>query len=192
MTVHKIGTREEWLSARLLLLEAEKELTQCGDELTKWRQKLPWVRIDKQYRFETDEGTVHFDLFRRHSQLLVYHFMFGPEYTGGCTACSAIADGFTFHLEHHDVAMIVVSRAPIAAIRDYKRRMGWTSTWPSRWIAISTTALTYPLLKNSSGLTASITIIAYSHRNPTRAAMTRFDRASIYDPRNPGQAITRP
>ena len=135
MTDHKIGTREEWLAARLELLKAEKELTRRSDELAQWRQRLPWVRIDKEYRFETDEGTASLaDLFRRRSQLLVYHFMFGPEYTGGCPACSAVADGFNgfaVHLENHDVAMIAVSRAPIAALQAYKRRMGWTFTWAS-------------------------------------------------------------
>ena len=135
MTDHKIGTREEWLAARLELLKAEKELTRRSDELAQWRQRLPWVRIDKEYRFETDEGTASLaDLFRGRSQLLVYHFMFGPEYTAGCPACSAIADGFNgfaVHLEHHDVAMIAVSRAPIAALQAYKRRMGWTFTWAS-------------------------------------------------------------
>ena len=135
MTDHKIGTREEWLAERLELLKAEKELTRRSDELAQWRQRLPWVRIDKEYRFETDEGMASLaDLFRGRSQLLVYHFMFGPEYTDGCPACSAIADGFNgfaVHLEHHDVAMIAVSRAPIAALQAYKRRMGWTFTWAS-------------------------------------------------------------
>ena len=135
MTDHKIGTREEWLAARLELLKAEKALTRRNDELAQWRQKLPWVRIDKEYRFETDEGMASLaDLFRGRSQLLVYHFMFGPEYTGGCPACSAIADsfnGFAVHLENHDVSMIAVSRAPIAALQAYKRRMGWTFTWAS-------------------------------------------------------------
>jgi predicted dithiol-disulfide oxidoreductase (DUF899 family) len=132
---HKIGTREEWLATRLELLKAEKELTQRSDELAQWRQRLPWVRIDKEYRFETDEGMASLaDLFRGRSQLLIYHFMFGPEYTGGCPACSAIADGFNgfaVHLENHDVAMIAVSRAPLAALQAYKRRMGWTFTWAS-------------------------------------------------------------
>ena len=135
MTDHKIGTREEWLAARLELLKAEKALTRHNDELAQWRQNLPWVRIDKEYRFETDEGTASLaDLFRGRSQLLVYHFMFGPEYTGGCPACSAIADGFNgfaVHLEHHDVTMIAVSRAPIASLQAYKRRMGWTFMWAS-------------------------------------------------------------
>jgi predicted dithiol-disulfide oxidoreductase (DUF899 family) len=135
MTDHKIGTREEWLAARLELLKAEKELTRRSDELAQWRQRLPWVRIDKEYRFETDEGMASLvDLFRGRSQLLIYHFMFGPEYTGGCPACSAVADGFNVfavHLENHDVAMIAVSRAPIAALQTYKRRMGWTFTWAS-------------------------------------------------------------
>jgi predicted dithiol-disulfide oxidoreductase (DUF899 family) len=132
---HKVATREEWLAARLELLNAEKELTRRSDELAQWRQRLPWVRIDKEYRFGTDEGTASLaSLFRGCSQLLVYHFMFGPEYTGGCPACSAIADGFNgfaVHLEHHDVAMIAVSRAPIAALQAYKRRMGWKFRWAS-------------------------------------------------------------
>ena len=135
MTDHKIGTREEWLAARLELLKAEKDLTRRSDELAQWRQRLPWVRIDKDYRFETDEGMASLvDLFGGRSQLLIYHFMFGPEYKGGCPACSAVADGFNgfaVHLEHHDVAMIAVSRAPIAALQAYKRRMGWKFTWAS-------------------------------------------------------------
>jgi predicted dithiol-disulfide oxidoreductase (DUF899 family) len=135
MTDHTIGTREEWRAARLELLEAEKELTRRSDELAQRRQELPWVRIDKEYRFQTDEGSASFsDLFRGRSQLLMYHFMFGPEYTAGCPACSAIADGFNgsvVHLEHHDVAMIAVSRAPIAKLQQYKRRMGWTFPWAS-------------------------------------------------------------
>ena len=135
MTDHKTGTREEWLAARLELLKSEKELTRRSDELAQQRQRMPWVRIDKEYRFETDEGMASLaDLFRGRSQLIVYHFMFGPEYRGGCPACSANADGFNgfaVHLQHHDVAMIAVSRAPIAALQAYKRRMGWTFTWAS-------------------------------------------------------------
>jgi predicted dithiol-disulfide oxidoreductase (DUF899 family) len=135
MTNHRTGTREEWLAARIELLEAEKELTRRGDELTRQRQQLPWVPIEKDYRFETDDGTASLaDLFGGRSQLLIYHFMFGPEYTAGCPACSAIADGFNgsvVHLEHHDVAMMAVSLAPIAAIQAYKRRMGWTFPWAS-------------------------------------------------------------
>jgi predicted dithiol-disulfide oxidoreductase (DUF899 family) len=135
MTDHKIGTREEWLAARLELLKEEKALTRRSDELAQRRQRLPWVRIDKEYRFETDEGMASLaDLFRGRSQLLIYHFMFGPEYSGGCPACSAIADGFNgfaVHLEHHDVAMIAVSRAPIGSLQAYKRSMGWTFTWAS-------------------------------------------------------------
>ena len=115
MTDRKIGTREEWLAVRLELLDAEKELTRRSDELARRRQELPWVRIDKEYSFETDEGTASLaDLFRGRSQLLVYHFMFGPEYTAGCSACSAIADGFNgfaVHLANHDVMLWAVSRA---------------------------------------------------------------------------------
>jgi predicted dithiol-disulfide oxidoreductase (DUF899 family) len=135
MTDHKIGTQEEWLEARLKLLEAEKALTRRGDELAQWRRELPWVRVDKAYRFETDEGTASLaDLFRGRSQLLVYHFMFGSDYTAGCPACSAIADGFdgfAVHLADHDVTLAAVSRAPLAKIQAYKRRMGWSFPWAS-------------------------------------------------------------
>ena len=135
MTRHMTGTREEWLAARLELLEAEKELTRCGDELARRRQELPWVRVDKEYRFETNEGSASFaELFRGRSQLLVYHFMFGPDYSVGCPSCSAIADGFngfTLHLANHDVMLSAVSRAPLAKLQAYKRRMGWTFPWAS-------------------------------------------------------------
>src|SRR5918999_1550404 len=135
MTDHKIGTREEWLAARRELLEAEKELTRRSDELARRRQELPWVRIDKEYRFETDEGSVSLtDLFQGRSQLLVYHFMFGPDYTAGCPSCSAIADGFNGsvpHLANHDVMLWAVSRAPLAKLQTFKRRMGWSFPWAS-------------------------------------------------------------
>jgi predicted dithiol-disulfide oxidoreductase (DUF899 family) len=129
------GTREEWLAARLELLEAEKELTRRSDELARRRQELPWVRVDKAYRFETDEGSASLaDLFRGRSQLLVYHFMFGPDYTAGCPSCSAIADGFNgfvVHLANHDVTLAAVSRAPLTKLQAFKRRMGWTFPWVS-------------------------------------------------------------
>ena len=135
MTMHKTGTREEWLAARLELLEAEKEITRRSDELARRRQELPWVRIDKQYRFDTEEGSASLaELFRGRSQLLVYHFMFGPDYSAGCPACSAIADGFNgfaVHLANHDVMLCAVSRAPLAKLQAYKRRMGWTFPWAS-------------------------------------------------------------
>jgi predicted dithiol-disulfide oxidoreductase (DUF899 family) len=135
MTKHITGTREEWLAARLDLLQAEKELTRRSDELARRRQELPWVRIDKRYRFETDEGSASLaDLFRGRSQLLVYHFMFGPDYTAGCPSCSAIADGFdgfAVHLANHDVTLSAVSRAPLAKLQAYQRRMGWTFPWAS-------------------------------------------------------------
>ena len=128
MTKHETGTREKWLAARIELLEAEKELTRRSDELARRRRELPWVRIDKDYRFETDEGEASLaDLFQGRSQLLVYHFMFGPDYTAGCPACSAIADGFAgsaVHLANHDVTLMAISRAPIAAIQAYRKRMG--------------------------------------------------------------------
>jgi predicted dithiol-disulfide oxidoreductase (DUF899 family) len=135
LTKNKTGTREEWLAARLELLKAEKELTRRSDELALRRQELLWVPIDKEYRFETDEGSASLaDLFRGRSQLLVYHFMFGPDYTAGCPACSAIADGFegfVVHLANHDVTLSAVSRAPLAKLQAYKRRMGWTFPWAS-------------------------------------------------------------
>jgi predicted dithiol-disulfide oxidoreductase (DUF899 family) len=135
MTPHTTGTREEWLAARLELLDAEKELTRHSDELARQRQQLPWVRIEKDYRFETEEGGASLaDLFRGRSQLLMYHFMFGPDFTAGCPVCSTIADGFSgsvVHLENHDVAMMAVSLAPIDAIQAYKHRMGWSFPWAS-------------------------------------------------------------
>src|SRR5258706_4570941 len=135
MTTHITGTREEWLAARLELLAAEKQLTRRSDELARRRQELPWVRVDKEYRFETDEGSASLaDLFRGRSQLLVYHFMFGPDYKAGCPSCSAIADGFNgfaVHLASHDVTHAAVSRAPLGKLQDYKRRMGWTFPWAS-------------------------------------------------------------
>jgi predicted dithiol-disulfide oxidoreductase (DUF899 family) len=135
MTPHTTGTREEWLAARLELLGAEKDLTRRSDELARQRQELPWVRIEKDYRFETDEGSASLvDLFRGRSQLLIYHFMFGPEYTAGCPSCSAIADGFdgsVIHLCKHDVAFCAMSRAPLPKLQAYKRRMGWSFPWVS-------------------------------------------------------------
>src|SRR5262245_45442802 len=128
MQTHPTGTREEWLAARLELLAAEKELTRRGDEVARRRQELPWVRVDKAYRFETDEGGATLpDLFRGRSQLLVYHFMFGPDYKAGCASCSTIADafnGFAVHLGNHDVMLAAVSRAPLAKGQAYKRGLG--------------------------------------------------------------------
>src|SRR5436190_22080170 len=135
MANHKTGTREEWMAARKKLLKAEKELTRRSDEVARKRQELPWVPIEKDYRFETDEGSASLaDLFRGRSQLLVYHFMFGPEYKAGCPSCSAIADGFNgfaIHLANHDVMLWAVSRAPLAQLQEYKKRMGWTFPWAS-------------------------------------------------------------
>jgi predicted dithiol-disulfide oxidoreductase (DUF899 family) len=137
MTGHKVGTRDEWLAARLELLEAEKELTRRSDRLAQQRQELPWVRIDTDYRFDTDEGPASLaDLFAGCSQLLVYHFMFGPDYNAGCPSCSAIADGFSgsvVHLANHDVTLTAMSRAPLAKIQAYKRRMGWSFPFASSY-----------------------------------------------------------
>src|SRR5262245_18939752 len=131
----KVVSREVWLAARLELLKAEKQLTRRSDEMARRRQALPWVQVDKAYRFETDEGSATLaDLFKGRSQLLIYHFMFGPDYKAGCPSCSAIADGFdgfAVHLANHDVTLCAVSRAPFAKLQAYKRRMGWTFPWAS-------------------------------------------------------------
>jgi len=135
MREHRIGTREEWLAARLELLRAEKDHTRRGDELARQRQALPWVPVEKPYRFDTEEGEAALeDLFRGRSQLLVYHFMFGPDWSAGCPSCSAIADGFdrsVVHLANHDVTLQAVSRAPLAKLLAYRRRMGWSFPWAS-------------------------------------------------------------
>jgi predicted dithiol-disulfide oxidoreductase (DUF899 family) len=135
MPTHRTGTREQWLAERLELLKAEKELTRRSDELARQRQELPWVRIEKEYRFDTDNGNASLaDLFQGRSQLLIYHFMFGPDYKEGCPTCSSIADGFNgvaVHLANHDVMLCAVSRAPLEKLRAYKRRMGWTFPWAS-------------------------------------------------------------
>jgi predicted dithiol-disulfide oxidoreductase (DUF899 family) len=135
MNTHKTATRDQWLTARLQLLEAEKALTRRSDEVARQRQALPWVRLDKTYRFETDNGNATLaELFQGRSQLLVYHFMFGPDYTAGCPSCSAIADGFdplVIHLANHDVTLMAISRAPLVKLQAYKRRMGWTFPWAS-------------------------------------------------------------
>jgi predicted dithiol-disulfide oxidoreductase (DUF899 family) len=135
MTTHTTGTREQWLEARLRLLNAEKELTRRSDELVEQRQALPWVHIDKPYQFDTDEGKASLpELFKGRSQLMVYHLMFGPDYTAACPSCSAIADGLNavqIHLAHHDVMLMAISRAPLAKLQAYKKRMGWTFPWAS-------------------------------------------------------------
>jgi predicted dithiol-disulfide oxidoreductase (DUF899 family) len=140
MTNHKPGTREEWLAARRELLDAEKEHMRQGDQLAKRRQELPWVRIEKEYRFETDEGVASLaDLFRGRSQLLVYHFMFGygddvDEHNPGCTGCSFVADHFDAvvpHLNSHDVTLVAESIGQLDELRLYKQRMGWRFPWVS-------------------------------------------------------------
>ncbi|MBS0532466.1 MAG: DUF899 domain-containing protein [Proteobacteria bacterium] len=135
MPTHMTTTRDKWLEARLDLLAAEKDLTRRSDEVARLRQQLPWVRVDKDYRFDTDEGERSLkDLFGGRSQLLVYHFMFGPNYEAGCASCSAIADGFNgiaVHLANHDVTLWAASRAPLPKLRAFKQRMGWTFPWAS-------------------------------------------------------------
>lgn len=135
MKNRKIGTYDEWIAARMKLLKAEKELTRRGDKVARQRQQLPWVRIGKTYRFETEEGTASLaDLFKGRSQLIVYHFMFGPAYNAGCPTCSATADSFNGvlpHLEARDATMICVSRAPLKKLLAYRRRMGWSFNWAS-------------------------------------------------------------
>jgi predicted dithiol-disulfide oxidoreductase (DUF899 family) len=132
---HRIGTREGWLEARLKLLKEEKELTRRSDEVARHRTEMPWVKINKAYQFETEKGVISLsDLFEGRSQLLIYHFMFVPDYKAGCPSCSAIADGFNgiaVHLTNHDVMFTAVSRAPFAKLQAYKQRMGWTFPWAS-------------------------------------------------------------
>lgn len=134
-TSHPVGTREQWLAARLDLLAAEKAHTRQADELARRRQSLPWVRVDADYRFATDAGDASLaDLFHGRSQLIVYHFMFGEDYTAGCPSCSMIADGFdgfTTHLARHDLMLWAVSRAPLAKLLAFRRRMGWSFPWAS-------------------------------------------------------------
>jgi predicted dithiol-disulfide oxidoreductase (DUF899 family) len=130
-----VGTREEWLEARQALLAEEKDLTRRSDELARKRQELPWVPVEKEYVFDSEEGPKTLgELFDGRSQLLVYHFMFGPEYTAGCPTCSVVADsfeGFIVHLNHHDVTMLCISLAPLEKLQAYKRRMGWSFPWAS-------------------------------------------------------------
>ena len=185
MTGHKIGTREEWLAARLQLLDAEKELTRRSDELARQRQELPWVRIEKEYQFDTDEGAASLaDLFRGRSQLLVYHFMFGPDYTAGCPACSAIADGFNgfvVHLANHDVMLWAVSRAPLAKLQAYKQRMGWSFPWASSFGSDFNYdfQVGYSEEQRQSGAastTSARSISARPRRSATRGAIRRVGR----------------
>ena len=135
MTEHKVGTREEWLAARDALLEREKELTRLGDELTRERLDLPWVRVEKEYTFDTEQGQKTLaELFDGRSQLLVYNFMFGPEYEAGCPVCSSGADmysGAVEHLEARDVTFLCISRAPLEKLLAYRERMGWKFPWVS-------------------------------------------------------------
>jgi predicted dithiol-disulfide oxidoreductase (DUF899 family) len=135
MTEHKTATRDEWLAARLDLLQAEKELTRRNDDVARQRRELPWVRVDKAYRFDTESGDATLaGLFSGRSQLLVYHFMLDPDWDEGCPSCSSIADGFDetyLHLQNHDVAFTAVSRAPLEKLLAYRDRMGWSFPWAS-------------------------------------------------------------
>lgn len=135
MTEHRTGTREEWLDARRDLLKAEKELTRLNDDLARRRRGMPWVRMDKEYRFDTEGGEATLaDLFRGRSQLIIYHFMYAPEWDEGCPSCSSVADGFDethLHLQNHDVAFTAVSRAPLEKLLAYRDRMGWSFPWAS-------------------------------------------------------------
>jgi predicted dithiol-disulfide oxidoreductase (DUF899 family) len=135
MTKHHTGTRDEWLRARVELLKAEKELTRLNDDLARQRQELPWVRLEKEYVFDTEHGRATLaDLFSGRSQLLIYHFMFDPDWDEGCPSCSGIADGFNqthLHLPNHDVAFTAVSRAPLEKLLAYRERMGWSFPWAS-------------------------------------------------------------
>ena len=171
MAKHKVGTRKEWLTARVALLQAEKDLTHKSDELARKRQELPWVEVDKEYAFETKEGKASLkDLFRGRSQLLIYHFMFGPDYTAGCPACSAIADGFegcVVHLANHDVTLGAVSRAPFPKIREYQRRMGGRSPGhrPSGATSTTTSASGSPRSSSARGTSNTTTSARRARRS---------------------------
>src|SRR5579871_4993671 len=135
MTAHRTATQDEWLHDRLELLKAEKELTRLNDDVARQRRDLPWVRVDKDYVFDTEDGEATLaDLFRGRSQLIVYHFMYGPDWDEGCPSCSSVADGFNgtyVHWLNHDVAFTAVSRAPLAKLLAYRKRMGWSFPWAS-------------------------------------------------------------
>ena len=137
MPDHEVVSREEWAAARDELLAREKEHTRLGDELARQRRELPWVPLEKEYRFDTEDGTRTLaELFDGRSQLIVYHFMFGPDYTAGCATCSATADSFNGvlpHLQARDVTMICISRAPLEKLLAYRRRMGWSFNWASSY-----------------------------------------------------------
>ena len=162
MTDHMTGTHEEWIAARLQLLEAEKELTRRSDELARQRQELPWWRIDKDYRFDTEEGEASLaDLFRGRSQLLIYHFMFDPDWDEGCPSCSALADGFDethLHLQNHDVAFTAVSRASLEQLLSYQDRMGWSFPW----VSSGRTDFNYDFHVT---IDASVAPVEYNYRN---------------------------
>ena len=162
MTDHMTGTQEEWIAARLQLLEAEKELTRRSDELARKRQELPWWRIDKDYRFDTEEGEASLaDLFRGRSQLLIYHFMFDPDWDEGCPSCSALADGFDethLHLQNHDVAFTAVSRASLEQLLSYRDRMGWSFPW----VSSGRTDFNYDFHVT---IDASVAPVEYNYRN---------------------------
>lgn len=166
MTQHTTGTREEWLAARLQLLNEEKELTRRGDELAQRRQELPWVRLDRDYQFDTEQGSASLaDLFRGRSQLLVYHFMYGPEFQAGCPSCSAVADGFNgvaVHLANHDVMFWAVSRAPLEKLLAYRQRMGWTFPGRLPWTEASTSTTRPPIVRSNRAKGSSTTIAAKS------------------------------
>jgi len=178
----RIATREEWLPARLELLRAEKELTRRSDELARRRQELPLVRVDQEYRFETDEGPASLaDLFRGRSQLMVYHFMFGPDYRAGCPSCSSIADGFngfSDHLAHHDVALWAVSRAPLPKLQSYKRRMGWTFPWASSFGSDFNAAFSVWFSEEQQRAGG----IEYNYRRETGAPLVGRDTATWREP----------
>jgi predicted dithiol-disulfide oxidoreductase (DUF899 family) len=186
MTKHRTGTREEWLAARLELLKAEKALTRRGDEVARQRHELPWVPVGKEYRFEADAGSASLaDLFGGRSQLIVYHFMFGPDYTAGCPSCSAIADGFNgfaIHLAHHDVMLWAVSRAPLAKLQAFKQRMGWTFPWASSYGGDFNSDFSVGFTEEQQRKTG----IEYNYRREAAMPLVGRDTASRREPSGEG------
>ena len=191
MTNHKVGTREEWLAARKELLAREKEHTRRGDELARERRELPWVRVEKEYTFGTEDGKRTLaQLFDGRSQLLVYHFMFGPEFEAGCPSCSSIADGFNgfdAHLANRaDVDLVCISRAPLEKLHAYRRRMGWTFPWVSSLGSDFNYDFAASFTRSSCARAASTTSRAFGDRTPL------FEADSGLTGRDGGERRSRP
>jgi predicted dithiol-disulfide oxidoreductase (DUF899 family) len=177
MTQHNVGTQEEWQAARDELLAEEKELTRRNDELARKRRELPWVQVEKEFGFETADGTKSLaELFDGHSQLLIYHFMFGPDYAAGCPVCSSIADNLdpnAIHLAARGVKRMLVSRAPLEKLEGYKKRMGWSLDWASTMGSEFNRELASCTPRRSSSRSSRASCRRRSSRTPRRVGSMR-------------------